>query len=60
MSFCDAENEDSAAEEKNPLAKPSINDLKMWLEYQVVQLGTPAWWRELEAVPGIADQCKFA
>ena len=47
------------AEGKNPLAKPPVNDLEMWLEYQEVQLGTPAWWRELEAIPGIANQHKF-
>ena len=32
----------------------------MWLEFQAGQLGTPAWWEELAAVPGIEDQCKFA
>ena len=46
--------------EKNPLAEPSIIDLKMWLEYQAKQIGTPMWWRKLEAIPGIVDQCKFA
>ena len=60
MSFCDPENEDSVVEEKNPLAKPSINNLETWLEYQAKQLGTPMWWGELEAIPGIADLCKFA
>ena len=45
---------------RNLLAKPSINDLEMWLEYQAKQIGTPMWWRELEAVPGIADWHKFA
>ena len=60
VSFHDPENKDSAAEEKNPLAKPSINDLETWLEYQAKQLGTPTWWGELEAIPGIADLHKFA
>ena len=32
----------------------------MWLEFQAGQLGTPAWWEELEAIPCIKDQCKFA
>ena len=32
----------------------------MWLEYQAAQLGTPAWWRELEVIPGITDWHKFA
>ena len=38
----------------------SLNDLELWLEHQVEQLGTPTWWEELEAVPGIKDPCKFA
>ena len=48
------------AEGRNLAAEPSINDLKMWLDYQVRQLGTPMWWRELEAIPGIADLHRFA
>ena len=40
--------------------EPSINDLELWLEHQVEQLGTPTWWGELEAIPGIMDPCKFA
>ena len=59
MSFRDPENEDSVAEGRNPLAKPSVNDLEMWLEYQVRQLGTLMWWGKFEAVPGIADLHKF-
>ena len=59
VSFCDPEDKDLVMEEQNPPAKPSINDLEMWLDYQVRQLGTPMWWGELEAVPGIADLCKF-
>ena len=39
--------------------EPSINDLELWLEHQVEQLGTPMWWGELEAIPGIIDPCKF-
>ena len=60
MSFCDPEDEDPVVEEKNLLAKLSINDLETWLEYQANQLGTSTWWGELEAVPGIANLCKFA
>ena len=48
------------AEGRNPLAKPSVSDLEMWLEYLVRQLGTPMWWGELEAIPGIADLHEFA
>ena len=36
-----------------------MDDLEMWLEFQVRQLGTPAWWEELGAVPGIEDRHKF-
>ena len=61
VSFCDPEDEDLVMEEQNPSAKPFINDLETWLDYQVRQLGTPMWWGgELEAIPGIADLCKFA
>ena len=37
----------------------SVNDLELWLEHQVEQLGTPTWWGELEVIPGIMDPCKF-
>ena len=37
-----------------------MDDLETWLEVQAGQLGTPAWWEELAAVPGIEDRCKFA
>ena len=37
----------------------SINDLELWLEHQAEQLGTPMWWGELEAIPGITDPHKF-
>ena len=60
VSFHDPENEDSAAEGRNLLAKPSINDLGTWLEYQARQLGTPIWWGELEAIPSISDLHRFA
>ena len=36
-----------------------MDDLETWLEFQVGQLGTPTWWGELVAVPGIKDRHKF-
>ena len=44
---------------KNPSVEPSISNLEAWLEYQSIQIGTPMWWKELEAVPGITDWQKF-
>ena len=46
-------------EEVSCSMEPSMDDLEMWLEFQAGQLGTPAWWEELGAVPGIEDRCKF-
>ena len=37
-----------------------MDDLETWLEFQAGQLGTPTWWEELGAVPGIEDRHKFA
>ena len=34
--------------------------METWLEWQANQLGTPAWWTELQAVPGIRDPQKLA
>ena len=46
---------------KEPVTvEPTAEDLETWLEHQAGQLGTPTWWRELEAVPDIEDPCKFA
>ena len=36
-----------------------MDDLETWIEFQVGQLGTPVWWEELGAVPGIEDQHKL-
>ena len=47
-------------EEENPSVEPSVSDLETWLEYQSTQIGTPMWWKELGAVPGITNQRKFA
>ena len=38
----------------------SVGDLETWLEFQAGQVGTPAWWEELGALPGIKGQHKFA
>ena len=47
-------------EEASCSVEPSIDDLEKWLEFQAGQLGTPTWWEELGAMPGIQDWCKFA
>ena len=61
MSFYDPEDwKDPVREEAGFTTEPSIGDLEMWLEFQAGQLGTPMWWEELGAVPGIGDWCKFA
>ena len=49
-----------AVGEGNPSVEPSVSDLEAWLEYQSTQIGTPMWWKELESIPGITDQQKFA
>ena len=60
MSFHNPENEEvPIKEEADCLTQPSTDDLEMWLEFQAGQLGTPMWWEELGAVPGIQDQHKF-
>ena len=40
--------------------EPSVSDVEMWLEWQAQQLGTPTWWAELKAIPGIRDPWKLA
>ena len=40
--------------------EPSVSDVETWLEWQAKQLGTPAWWTELQAIPGIRDCQKLA
>ena len=61
MSFHDPDNiKDPVKEEASNLMEPSMDDLETWLEFQAGQLGTPAWWEELAAVPGIEDRHKFA
>ena len=60
MSFQDPPNvKYPVKEEASSSMGPSVDDLEMWLEFQVGQLGTPTWWGKLAAVPGIEDRCKF-
>ena len=40
--------------------EPSVSDMETSLEWQAKQLGTPAWWTELQAIPGIRDPQKLA
>ena len=40
--------------------EPSVSDVETWLEWQANQLGTPAWWTELQAILGIRDPQKLA
>ena len=54
------DDKDPAKEEASCSTEPSVDDLEMWLEFQAGQLGTPVWWEELGAVPGIEDWHKFA
>ena len=42
------------------MVEPSVSDVETWLEWQAKQLGTPAWWPELKAIPGVKDQWKVA
>ena len=60
VSFRIPEGEDSTTENWEPSTKPPIKDLELWLDQQADQLGTPTWWEELKAIPGIMDLCKFA
>ena len=61
MTFSDPEVEKSPeGEETNCSTEPSVVDVETWLEWQVQQVSTPAWWVELGAIPGIKDLQKFA
>ena len=60
MNFCIPGGEELVTDIGDSLTEPSINDLELWLECQEEQLGTPMWWGELEAIPGITDPCRFA
>ena len=39
--------------------EPSVSDMETCLEWQANQLGTPAWWTELQAIVGIRDPQKL-
>ena len=52
--------EDSATESREPSIELPIKDLESWLDHQADQLGTPTWWGELKAVPGVTDLHRFA
>ena len=54
------EGKDLATESQEPSVKLPIKDLESWLDQQADQLGTPTWWEELKAIPGITDLHKFA
>ena len=61
VNFHDPNNvKDPVKEKVSNLRQPSVDDLEMWLEFQAGQLGTPMWWEDLAAVPGIEDRHKFA
>ena len=60
VSFHNPDNvRDPVKEEASSSTEPSVDDLETWLEFQAGQLGTPPWWEELGAVPGIEDRHKF-
>ena len=42
------------------MTEPSVSEVETWLEWQAKQLGTPAWWPELKAIPGVKDPQKLA
>ena len=54
------DDEDSVTESWEPSIEPPIKNLESWLDHQADQLGTPTWWGELKAVPGITDLHRFA
>ena len=37
------------------MTEPPVSNVEKWLEWQAEQLGTPAWWPELKAIPGVKD-----
>ena len=50
----------SERDTKDYSTEPSVSDVETWLEWQAKHLGTPAWWTELQAIPGIRDPQKLA
>ena len=53
------EGKDLATESEEPSIERPIKDLESWLNHQVDQLGTPTWWGELKAIPGITELHRF-
>ena len=49
------EEPNSRSSVEDHLAEPSVSDVEMWLEWQAKQMGTPGWWPELKAIPGLTD-----
>ena len=41
------------------LPEPYILDVESWLDWQAWQIGTPYWWREIRAIPGLKDPWKL-
>ena len=60
VTFNNPEVKSPEGEEANCSTEPSVMDVETWLEFQAQQLGTPAWWEELGAIPSIKYLCKFA
>ena len=61
VTFNDPEDEKGpAGEGAGYSTEPSVGDVETWFEFQAQQLGTPTWWEELGAIPGIKDLWKFA
>ena len=60
VSFQMPEGEDTTTVKEPVTVELTTEDLETWLEHQAGQLGTPTWWRELEAVPDIENPHKFA
>ena len=42
------------------MMEPPVSNMETWLEWQAEQLGTPAWWADLKAIPGIKNPWKLA
>ena len=49
----------SKRDAKDYSTEPSVSDVDTWLEWQAIQLGTPPWWTELQAILGIRDPQKL-
>ena len=45
---------------KDHMMEPPVSNVETWVEWQAKQLGTPAWWPDLKAMPGVKDLQKLA